>query len=493
MARLGLKAFALTLAAAISPAAAQERAAQPTPSPSWKGNDATLVDLMKKAQAIAKSPIIIQIPVNPGPGGCQLGCTKCCNAGVLPPPKPTPTPSSGFAATTSPPLRGQNSTKLDISKFVVPYKVASAASDGVCRKPELNQSLVSELSGYIDSPVWMKCGRQAARLQALVTEFVAGHQTDADAALVRRVNFNQLLPTLDESQRKLFYDVIAEYDRYCLAGRDDLNTTKQAMMDEVLDRLIVFAHEQEGVGVVPYCHGYGYGDRILTARHCLTPRQPQRVAFDVVAEGGTKTVVGVSLENWVDAGTKIYALKNGEKVEIKAELDISAGPSIYSGRSVFADDDLDLRSHDWAVLKITNGPNFPKIGLLQTIDSPRDFSDRLFVVGINANAIWAEAFAFPDWDGRTLNWSIVMNALRVDFSAACRTFMFRRDMFFHMCQTEKGLSGAPIFLVKDDKLHLVGVQSGFAHANEHCDTDLGKLAPNIGLHDPIRWLTTNQN
>ena len=253
---------------------------------------------------------------------------------------------------------------------------------------------------------------------------------------------------------------------------------------------MVFAEPSDTVGFIPFCQGLLVKRIIITARHCLVPRHsPTERIFTI---NGPDT--GKRLKDPADMNDTVYYFNKDHWQAITARHSTDLVPSVYRVDPMVEVDDDHHGNHDlddWIVLNVVQDNRLASSS--ENLDALRieDIkSHRLLLVGLNIAAIWS-FITSEKWRG-SFHLNDLLDMTRVEYSAFCRVVYNHERIFSHMCQTDQGVSGLPIFVQSNfpngTSFKFVGIQSGAAYSsstsNGTCVSKMEEQAPNHGISLP---------
>lgn len=203
----------------------------------------------------------------------------------------------------------------------------------------------------------------------------------------------------------------------------------------------------------PTCHAARLGRFVVTAQHCVPANSESYKA----GRGYTPEIAFRFLDRPTNYGLVLRKL--GSEKGFTQE-----------------------RNLDYAILEIPGAPDLaediaPLVGKME-----------LFADFYNLTANVYLRVAANIHSGAALDFQ---RATRVEHSALCRpAYIAPNGLFLHACQTEAGISGAPLFQRQNGRLVFVGIHNGVTEALE--DPSLAACAlglPNYGVNIPPSVLT----
>jgi len=199
----------------------------------------------------------------------------------------------------------------------------------------------------------------------------------------------------------------------------------------------------------PICHAVRLGRMIVTAQHCV----PTNSEAYRAGAGYTPEIAFRFLDRPTNYGLVLRKLG-------------AEGKSFEQERSL-----------DYAILEIPGAPELAE-------DIPPLVGDiDLFADFYNLTANIYLRVAAKVHSGAALDFH---RATRIEHSALCRpAYIAPNGLFLHACQTEAGISGAPLFQRQNGRLVFVGIHNGVTEALD--DPQLSACAlglPNYGVTVP---------
>jgi hypothetical protein len=177
----------------------------------------------------------------------------------------------------------------------------------------------------------------------------------------------------------------------------------------------------------PICHALRLGRLVITAQHCI----PQNSEAYQAGGGYTPEIAFRSLDRPTNYGLVLRVLGTDKGY-------------------------LQERNLDFAVLEIPGAPDLsedvaPLIGKMELFDDFYVLTSNIYLRLVNKMH-----------SGATLNFQ---RATRIEHSALCRpAYIAPNGLFLHACQTEAGISGAPLFQRQNGRLVFVGIHNGVTEA-----------------------------
>jgi hypothetical protein len=198
----------------------------------------------------------------------------------------------------------------------------------------------------------------------------------------------------------------------------------------------------------PICHAVRLGRFVVTAQHCV----PTNSAAYKAGAGYTPEIAFRFLDRPTSYGLVLRKLGTDKG---------------------YAEE----RNLDYAVLEIPTAPDLneeiaPLLGKMELFADFYNLTANIYL-RVAGNVHSGAAFDFH-------------RATRVEHSALCRpAYIAPNGLFLHACQTESGISGAPLFQRQNGRLVFVGIHNGVTEALE--DPQLSACAlglPNYGVIVP---------
>lgn len=198
----------------------------------------------------------------------------------------------------------------------------------------------------------------------------------------------------------------------------------------------------------PICHAVRLGRFVVTAQHCV----PTNSEAYKAGAGYTPEIAFRFLDRPTNYGLVLRKL---------------------GAEKGYAEE----RNLDYAVLEIPNAPDLneetaPLLGKMELFADFYNLTANIYL-RVAGNVHSGAAFDFH-------------RATRVEHSALCRpAYIAPNGIFLHACQTESGISGAPLFQRQNGRLVFVGIHNGVTEALE--DPQLSACTrglPNYGVIVP---------
>ncbi len=220
------------------------------------------------------------------------------------------------------------------------------------------------------------------------------------------------------------------------------------------------------------CVGILLKNKVLTARHCISDRDPDSPLW-IVAEQVDMDFTAINGEHY-----KLY---------LDGELQSDAASRLLD----FSEQQPD---RDWIVLNATPGRgHLPKkaIGLRRDLAVP---GRQILMVSYNPY-IRAAMLAQLHTEQTEIP-EIVQEALTVEQDPTCSVLQTDGHVIFHACQTERTMSGTPLLTIDGDSVALIGIHNGNStrlverlfpaelDKRSKCKGFLEQLYPNYGIMLP---------
>lgn len=213
----------------------------------------------------------------------------------------------------------------------------------------------------------------------------------------------------------------------------------------------------------PYCTGFRIGNFIATARHCLA--WDSRIRSPVLIQASFRFA---------------HFGRPHERARVRLARAAHTRTPIY---------DPAQPETDWLVLELAE-PLAP-LTKASTVALPRQWQS-LLIYGTDPSArLITEAEMRLGRDRHSFS-EAQLRQPTFDYATTCFVPFVEHGLFFHGCQTDPGLSGAPVFAVVGAQPQLVGIHIGVPIPNDRrpCAAKYDAAAPNAAviLPEAIRRL-----
>jgi len=246
--------------------------------------------------------------------------------------------------------------------------------------------------------------------------------------------------------------VNACFTRGLLLDRGDLTPAEEKFMQAHIG-FIVLRQNLNWEDSQPVCHAVRLGRFVVTAQHCI----PTNSEAYKAGAGYTPEIAFRFLDRPTNYGLVLRKLGSTKGYELE-------------------------RNRDYAILEIPAAPGLdediaPLVGKMELFGDFFNLTANIYL-RVTAKVHSGAAFDFR-------------RATRVEHSALCRpAYIAPNGLFLHACQTEAGISGAPMFQRQNGRLVFVGIHNGVTEALD--DPALAACTrglPNYGVIVPPSVLT----
>lgn len=324
--------------------------------------------------------------------------------------------------------------------------------------------------------------------QSLPADMQASRWLDVRDILANAFDLNRLADYRNVADLPTALDILRRYNDNCLESGVP-GEVPDAL--EALKNMIIFVRPNPTYGLVPHCHGLRVDSHVLTARHCLADEPPTSGGFGVqssdvhVGKLGQDVTKGYAVVEPAALQLRSFAWNGARFEEIKSlVIDDTLKPAVYStDNRVFAPTP-EFAAGDWIALHDPSQPVIAADALPKPRITAETLDNHLLISGMNANALaidiissnFSRQFALED----------IVRSIRLDRSATCRAIAFEGGTIRHGCQTEGGVSGAPVFLRVPEAVAGPPVPGGYAPIGiqEAASIDGGACLPKVRIGAP---------
>ncbi len=306
------------------------------------------------------------------------------------------------------------------------------ASEGLKKMPQALRTQLTKLSNAVNAG---NCAQAVGVLAPLRNQLSDAYEKAKPTSLARK-----------------FVDAATDYVDACftrslLLNRGGLTPAEEKFMRAHIG-FIVLRHSVSWADSRPVCHAARLGRFVVTAQHCI----PSNSEAYKTGTGYTPEIAFRFLDSPTNYGLVLRKLGSRKGYELERNL-------------------------DYAILEIPAAPNLdekiaPLVGKMQLFGDFYNLTANIYL-RVAAHVHSGAAFDFH-------------RATRVEHSVLCRpAYIAPNGLFLHACQTEAGISGAPLFQLQNGRLVFVGIHNGVTEALE--DPSLAACAhglPNYGVIVP---------
>jgi hypothetical protein len=255
---------------------------------------------------------------------------------------------------------------------------------------------------------------------------------------------------------KAYRATVQNYRTACFTPPGDVETLRSrsgTMLEPSLGFLVAEGSDY------PWCSAAKIGRYVLTARHCFA-RETANVS---------QVAVPAAMR---------FALFSSPRMRhtLKVSNDVHPGPLLF---------DPDAPAQDWLILEIEG--RSAKTDAAIAFGTPKRWQ-QLVVAGADTNALLIHRIDRAL--GAVGSGAVGHLQPRLQFGPLCRIGVIERNVIFHPCATELGMSGSPVFQIEDNgELTLIGVHlGGSGRLKSFCARKHEREFPNFAvlLPDEVR-------